>query len=308
MIPQNAIWGIVLFAALSSCSSGIKENPTDTATTGETKIAVDESYSLLFDTEIFTFQALYKYAKVNVRYLPEELAMQELLNDSVRFAVVCRQLNENEKKYFASRRLIPRLLKIASDAACLIVHPSNPDSLFTMPRLHEIFSGRDSLWKAREGKSEKIKLVFDHPLSANARFLREKLLDGRPLPSNAYALSSSRAVVDFVNQNPGAIGIISVNWISDRDDSISRGFLNKVKVAAISSGVDGEFVRPWQAYIKTGKYPLCRDVFIVSREARAGLATGFSAFVAGDKGQLIILKAGLVPAVAPVRIVEVKNK
>jgi phosphate transport system substrate-binding protein len=47
---------------------------------------------------------------------------------------------------------------------------------------------------------------------------------------------------------------------------------------------------------------------MVSREARAGLASGFIAFVAGEKGQRVVLKAGLVPATMPVRIVEVNNK
>jgi phosphate transport system substrate-binding protein len=32
---------------------------------------------------------------------------------------------------------------------------------------------------------------------------------------------------------------------------------------------------------------------------------GFVSFVAGDKGQLMILKAGLIPAIAPVRMVQV---
>jgi phosphate transport system substrate-binding protein len=52
---------------------------------------------------------------------------------------------------------------------------------------------------------------------------------------------------------------------------------------------------------------LYRTVYIISREARAGLGSGFTAFVAGDKGQRIILKSGLVPATAPIRIVEINN-
>lgn len=44
---------------------------------------------------------------------------------------------------------------------------------------------------------------------------------------------------------------------------------------------------------------------MISRQTRAGLGMGFVSFVAGDKGQLMILKAGLIPAIAPVRLVEV---
>jgi phosphate transport system substrate-binding protein len=64
-----------------------------------------------------------------------------------------------------------------------------------------------------------------------------------------------------------------------------------------------DYVQPYQGYLAQGTYPLKREVFIISREARAGLGTGFASFITGDKGQRIILKSGLVPASMPVRIV-----
>jgi phosphate transport system substrate-binding protein len=36
-----------------------------------------------------------------------------------------------------------------------------------------------------------------------------------------------------------------------------------------------------------------------------GLGSGFLTYVANDKGQRVVLKAGLVPATMPVRIVEI---
>ncbi len=57
-----------------------------------------------------------------------------------------------------------------------------------------------------------------------------------------------------------------------------------------------------------GKYPLIRDVVMIGREARSGLASGFMAFVASDKGQRIVLKSGLVPATMPIRIIEVNHE
>jgi len=38
-----------------------------------------------------------------------------------------------------------------------------------------------------------------------------------------------------------------------------------------------------------------------------GLAHGFSSFIAGEKGQFIVLHSGLVPAAMPVRLVEIKH-
>ena len=46
---------------------------------------------------------------------------------------------------------------------------------------------------------------------------------------------------------------------------------------------------------------------MINRQTRVGLGMGFVTFVAGEKGQLIILKSGLVPAFPPQRIIEIKN-
>jgi phosphate transport system substrate-binding protein len=101
--------------------------------------------------------------------------------------------------------------------------------------------------------------------------------------------------------------VIGVNWISDRRDSTSIRFLKKVNVVGISRSdnpaSEDDYIQPYQGYLAQGTYPLRREVFIVSREARAGLGTGFASFITGDKGQRIILKSGLVPASMPVRIV-----
>ncbi|MGC4021621.1 MAG: hypothetical protein QM734_06615 [Cyclobacteriaceae bacterium] len=76
----------------------------------------------------------------------------------------------------------------------------------------------------------------------------------------------------------------------------------------MSISSDDEYLKPYKAYILIKKYPLSRDIFIISREAHSGLGTGFLAYVASEKGQKIVLKAGLVPATAPVRLVQINRE
>lgn len=299
---------IIGVLAWSSCNNGGHQY-SDTPTSGEIKIAVDESYSLLFDTEIYTFQSLYKYAKINASYEPETEAVKDLLNDSIRFAVISRELNEDEKKYFEGIKLTPRINKIAVDAVALIVNNNNQDTLLTLDQIKSLFSGKDTLWSQinSSSKNKPIRIVFDNSGSGNARFIKETILNNQSFPKNCFAVKSNPEVIEYVSNNPDAMGVIGVNWVSDKDDTLTISFLKKVKVVAISKNKEEIFYKPYQAYMQTGNYPFCRSVYIVSREARAGLGTGFASFVAGDKGQRIILKSGLVPATAPVRIVEITN-
>jgi phosphate transport system substrate-binding protein len=234
-----------------------------------------------------------------------------LNNDSVRLAITSRSLTPEEKAFFDSRKIIPRTLKIAEDAIALIVNKNNADTAITYEQLGKIIRGEITSWNELNsgGMKDSIRIVFDKNGSANARFLNERFLNGKKFPANFYATNSNSAVVDYVSSNPNALGVIGVNWISDRDDSLSGVFLNKINVVALSmpdtNKAELVFNKPFQAYIALKTYPLLREVTIISREGRNGLGTGFASFVAGDKGQRLIRLMGLLPATMPVRIIRV---
>jgi len=291
---------ILLFGAGCSPSG----SPTDTPTTGHIKISVDETFSSIIDSELRVFHGLYKYATITPSYVPELQAIQDLLNDSARLAIVTRELNEQEKQYFESLKLYPKSLKIAKDAIALITHPENRDSVITMQQLEQLFSGKLNSWKQLNHRSEldELIVIFDNQNSSTARYIREKF--NTELPPYTYAVNTNSEVIGYVASHKNALGVIGVNWISDKDDSASIDFLKMIQVMRIiSDSTDTRGKQPYQAYIANGSYPLTRDIYIINREARSGLGTGFVSFVASDKGQRIILKSGLVPATMPVRIV-----
>lgn len=299
---------LVVSVSLFSCNNGDSSvKREDTPTSGSVNVFIDESYKLLFDTQIFTFESLYKRAEINAFYKPESESLKALINDSCKVIVINRDLTEQEKKQFASKNIFPKSTKIAEDAIALIVHPDNPDTLLSLTQLKAILSGKDTLWKQVNSKASdsKIHVVFDNPQSANARYLSE-LIGDKPLQKNCFAVNSNPDVIEYVTQNKNALGVISVNWISDREDTLSQSFLKKVKVVALAKEDLNQFYKPYQAYIKTKDYPLSRDVYMITRQTRSGLGMGFVSFVAGEKGQRIILKSGLIPSTMPVRIIQLK--
>lgn len=305
---RSIIVVLALLIGFYSCDkTGKKAEPTDTPTSGEVNIAIDESYSLLFDTQIYTFESLYENATVHARYLPETEALKALMDDSVKVVVMNRALNDAEKQSFKAQNIFPIETKIAEDAIAFVVNNENPDTSLLFDQVEKILNGKDTTWKQVNPNSTlgKLNIIFDNPNSANARYIAEFSKQDK-LPANAFAVKSNAEVIDYVSKNKGALGVVSVNWISDSDDSTSIGFLKKIKVVGISKEGDTErFYKPFQAYIKTKDYPFCRDVYMINRQTRAGLGKGFVSFVAGTKGQLIILKMGLVPAIAPVRMIEI---
>jgi phosphate transport system substrate-binding protein len=153
-------------------------------------------------------------------------------------------------------------------------------------------------------------VVFDSNKSANARYFAEKL-NIKEFSPNIYSAGTNDEVIKYVEKTPGAIGIISVNWISENTDSISNNFLKRIKVVALTSELDPDglsYYKPYPAYIADKSYPFIRDIYMITRETFDGLGSGFLRYVAGEKGQRIVLKAGLVPATMPTRLVHIQTK
>jgi phosphate transport system substrate-binding protein len=304
---------IVIIALFVSCKMTPKKFTDETPTRGSIKIAVDESYQLLADAELFTFQSLYKDAKVAPKYLSGDSILKLFLDDSVRVIITSSKLTDNEVAYLRGKSIIARTTKIAYDALAFIVNKSNTDQQIRYNTLKDIFTGKTTKWEQinPQSKLNDIKIVFDNPGSNNVKTIMNKFGISGSLPSYCYSASKNSEVISYVENHPEAIGIISVNWISDPRDSISHSFLSKIKVVSVTSEYNSEgsdFYSPHPAYIANQNYPFTREVYTINRESFAGLGTGFTSFVAGDAGQRIILKMGMLPATMPVRLVEVKLK
>lgn len=314
---QQVGWPLALGALLLvGCNRDPNANNgpnDDTATSGRIQISVDETFAPIVKSQVDTFQKLYTYAHIEAAYKAEDYVANDLLTGKARAVVLSRQLTAEEKADLEKQKLIPRTTKIATDGLAIILHPSNPDSLLTMTQLKAIFTGQTTEWKQIRGKSKLsgIDVVFDANRSSTTRYVQDSITRGAALTKRIFAAKSNPALLDYVATHPNAIGIVGANWISDRDDAAVQRFLKRVRVAGISRSdrpaSDEDYLQPYQAFLALKTYPLRREVYIISREGRAGLGTGFASFIAGTKGQLIVLKSGLMPATGQTRIVTIKK-
>ncbi|MEI7499006.1 MAG: substrate-binding domain-containing protein [Bacteroidota bacterium] len=307
----NTVW-VSFLLLITACGGNTNLKGSDTPTAGRIKVGVEESYQLMVEAEEYTFETFYKYAKIDAVYLNEADVINDFMNDSVPLIIVNRKLSEQQVAYLKERQYIPKTTKIALDAVALIVNNENPDTSLFYQTVKEIFQGKIKSWEQinRKSKLKDIRVVFDNYKSSNPRYFKEKFgLDS--LPATCFAAAGNNDVINYVEKNPNAVGVIGVNWISNKEDSLSNKFLHQVKVVGISLEGDNDpgtkFYKPYQAYIAEGSYPFTREVYCINRQTYTGLAYGFSSFIAGEKGQLIILHSGLVPAAMPVRIVEIKH-
>ena len=304
------ILAIGILISMVSCGGGPKF-PEETPTQGNIKIIADESFQPLIDAEVFTFTHLYEHAFVKAEYKPEYDVINDFMNDSVKVIVTSKKLTDDQIQYLRDTLVIARTITFAHDALALVTNKLNLDSLLTYKSVRDIFLGSVTNWKDIDRKSKlgNIRVVFDNTKSGNIRYFKELFEIQDKLPENFYAVNSNAEVIDFVSRNPDAIGIVSVNWISDKDDRTSMNFLNKINIVAVSQQLssDNSYYRPYQGFIYDKSYPFVREIYLISRETFKGLGSGFIQWATAEQGQRIVLKSGLVPATMPIRLVQIKH-
>ena len=300
----------ILILLLGSCRGGQRELP-ETPTRGNITIAVDESFQPLIDTEVYTFTHIYKNAKVSPDYKPEFDVIEDFMNDSVSVMVTSKSLTDYQIQTLRDSLIIARTTAFAYDALAIITNKANKDTLIRYSHIQDIFTGKINKWKEINPASrlENINVIFDNTKSGNIRYFKELFEVSENLGENFFAVKSNQEVLVYVSRNPDALGIISVNWISDKDDSLSMSFTKNINVVAVSQKYinDGSYYRPYQGSIYDRSYPFVREIYFITRETFTGLGSGFIQWATGEQGQRIVLKSGLVPATMPIRLVQIKN-
>ena len=311
---QYFVFGILLiYVFFISCSNGNQKSYTDTPTTGKINIYVDETFKPIIESEVSVFEGIYHYAKINAIYKPEVDVINALLKDTTRLVVISRKLTKEETDFFKSKTFYPKEIKIATDGIAIIVNKNNIDTMLTMKNIKAILSGDITSWKQlnKNSKLQNIKVVFDNKKSSTVRFVVDSICKGSKISKYLSAMEYNTDVVDYVSKEPNALGIIGVSWICNSRDSVSMSFLDKVNVVRLTNQDEVKFsnsCQPYQYYISKGIYPLTRSIYVINSEPRVGLATGFASFLASYRGQLIIYKAGILPATQPVRVVEITDE
>lgn len=290
----------LLSPILFSCGSGLTEDYArqESPTTGETKIIADLGLKHIMSNQVFTFGKLYDRTKIETSYLPENEAIQYLFNDSCKAIFINRDLSENEKAQFLKANIHLTSTPLCSSAIVLLCNNTYPDSLISVEKLKQMIASRDEALG---------KIVFEHAGAGSALFVKDSLLGKTEMGKNCFAVQSVTELLNYLKTESNAIGILDYNWISDQDEPLSKEIRKNFKILAVKKENGTYAFMPDQSNIKTGDYPLTRKVFGIRRSADFSLAAGLIAFIAGQKGQLMMLKSGLVPAFDQERVIELNT-
>lgn len=287
----------VLLVLLFFFSCQKKAEIKDTMTEGKATIYVDESILPIVEDEKAVFEAEYK-ARLHLISKSENEVVNSLLNDTAKIAILTRSLSDKEIQSFQAKKINPKIRVFATDAVAFIKNKTANDTLIALQDVIDFVNGK--------AVSNIKGLVFDNANSSTVRYISKvsgvSILDQK----NVYSLKTNQEVIKYVADNDGMVGIIGMNWIFQPPLDLEAS-VSKVNALAVKGIDKTEYFFPTQDNIAGGKYPLARDLYIVSCQGYSGLGLGFSSFLTEERGQRIILKSGLVPVNTPGRKIIIRN-
>lgn len=291
----SAIFG---FGLLISCQNSKIKTSDETNTSGNIQMLVEESVSPIVNEELMVFSVDYPKAHIQLKYANEVALMNALMTDSATYksAIIARDLTDQEKNFFISKKRNAQIRRFAIDGIALI---TNTSSTFDQISENEIYN-------VLKGNSNQYKFVFDNAGSSTIfNLIRKAKVD--KLPKNGiFVLNGYKEVVHYIQEHPDYVGVVGLNWLLKNDTS---GFSTpeKIKVLGVKDSV-GNAYQPTQENLMKGLYPLRRELFIVNLKYGYGLGIGFASWLCSDRGQLLILKSGLAPIKEPARELRVISK
>ena len=206
-----------------------------------------------------------------------------LINGTTEVANASRSMKDAEKKKLRDRYgNLPAETSVAKDGVAFYVNETNPVQQLTMEQLRGIYEGEIENWKDVGGPDAPIVVYSRENSSGTYVFVKEVVLDNGDYTPRAQTLPGTAAVVNAVSREKHGIGY--------GGGAYAKG-VKELKVV----GKDGQGHLPTAENVKSGKYPLARDLYMYTRSKPSGEVKEFIDFCLSPEGQAIVTKVGYFP-------------
>lgn len=303
---KSSLFKILVFAGIIStvvysCREKVGGEQEETVIKGTTTIYVDQTLQPIVEDQVSVFESQYD-AKLNLVNKSESEIVNDLLTGKTRIAVLSRKLTDEEGNYFKQKKITPKITHFASDAIVFITNNKSQDTLVDLQEVINLLQEKESKIKG---------LVFENPNSSTVSYLNTLAGVKSGQKKNIYSLNSHKEVLEYVSKNDGTIGVIGLNLLVQPYEDTQQ-YLDNIVVMSVrnvkSQPNNTLYYKPTQLNLGEGLYPLKRPVYLLNYQGTAGLGMGFASFVAGEIGQRIVLKSGLLPVRIPSRELNVRKE
>lgn len=202
--------------------------------------------------------------------------------------IFAAEISEEDKKYARDAGVLLNIVPATSSAFVFIVNSENPVNSLTFSQVQKIYTGEITNWSEVGGKDAPI-IAYQRPQGSGSQtamlslVMKDKEISTPPTEQIQGEMGELIDAIAEYDNSENAIGysyFYYVNTMYKRDT---------IKMLSI----DG--VKPSVKTIKSGKYPIYTNGFIVTRADSDENTQKWVEAVLSDRGSKIIEDAGYVP-------------
>ncbi|MEP0262487.1 phosphate ABC transporter substrate-binding protein [Dokdonia sp.] len=270
---------LCVFAILvSSCSNSSSNTKTITIAGSSTVLPIISNAAELY-------KETHPDIKIIVNAGGSGVGVNQVGSQKVNIGMISRDITSKEKGLYPS--ILFKTQAIGKDAVIPAISSEIYDAgitTLTLEQIAKIYKGEITNWSALQGPNKDI-LVIDKEKSRGTRHvfmatvMNNKEADA---PGADLVLGSNNEEQTALVQSDAAIGMLSMAWLN-----------NDVKGTSIQTP-NGEPVAPTLSNIIEGKFPITRDLTIVTNGNPTGEVKNFIDFLLSPQGQSIVTDNGYV--------------
>lgn len=213
------------------------------------------------------------------------VGVNQVGSQQIEIGMLSRDITQKEIEQYPQTSF--KIHVIGKDAVVPVVSSEIYDAgikSLTLEQLAKIYRGEISNWKELNGPDKEI-LVIDKEASRGTRhvFMEIVLGDKEAVAAGAdLVLGANNEEQTALTQSDAALGILSNAWLND-----------DVKGIAIIMP-NGEIVEPTLENIINNKFPITRDLVLITNGVPTGEIKAFIDYIKGPEGQKIVIENGYV--------------
>jgi phosphate transport system substrate-binding protein len=264
----SLIASVFLSAALISACS---QPPTTPPAPVLLRLSGSTSMQPLLRDLAAAYSERYPYVTFDFSAVGSTAGMEALRRGSADLALVSRELQPEEEYDTRTRERLLAYTVIAQDAVAVVVKESNPLRELTWYQVRNIFEGQVTTWDEVGSPAGDILVISREDGSGTRAVFEGLVMRDRRVTPTALIMPSSDAAQDYLATHDGAIGYLSLGYLSPG-----------VATLAIDD------VRPEREAVENGTYAITRPFLLVSHPDPEPEVARFMEFARSPAGQAIV--------------------
>ena len=283
LIIATSLAAVLMLALAAGCTTSEATAPGPSLEKQTIKISGSTTVMPIIQKAADQYMATHANADIRISGGGSGAGIQAIGTKTVDIGMSSREVTADEKAKYPSFVITT----VAQDGIAVIVNPANGIQHISLDQVRDIYLGTITTWNEMSGAtvpgtSNQIVVIGRDSASGTRSYFDESILEKKTPTKQMLEKNSNGAVLQTVAQTPGAIGYVSIGFVS-----------NDVKALPIWFNAD-RIVAPSLATVKDKSYPVSRDLYVITNGQPPELTSDFIRFILSPDGQKIVADEGYV--------------